>query len=49
MVDDAFCIELPARSAAAKATGEPGSSTRSAIEHHLLAVLDPPKDGEGAA
>jgi len=49
MVDDVFCIELPERSAAAKAAGEPGSSTRSAIEHHLLTVLDAPKDGEGAA
>ena len=43
MVDDVFCIVLPARSAAAKAAGEPGSSTRSAIEHHLLAVLESPK------
>ena len=42
MVDDVFCIELPARSAAAKAAGEPGSSTRTAIEHHLLSVLEAP-------
>ncbi len=49
MVDDVFCIALPERSAAAKAAGEPGSSTRSAIEHHLLSVLDAPKDDEGAA
>ena len=42
MVDDVFCIALPERSAASKATGEPGSSTRSAIEHHLLSVLDEP-------
>jgi [protein-PII] uridylyltransferase len=41
MVDDVFCIALPEHSAAAKATGEPGSSTRSAIEHHLLAILTP--------
>jgi len=40
MVDDVFCIALPERSAASRATGEPGSSTRSAIEHHLRAVLD---------
>ena len=40
MVDDVFCIALPAHSAAAKASGEPGSSTRSAIEHHLLSVLE---------
>jgi [protein-PII] uridylyltransferase len=36
MVDDVF----PAHSAAAKASGEPGSGTRSAIEHHLLSVLE---------
>jgi hypothetical protein len=35
---------LPARSAAAKAAGEPGSGTRTEIEHHLLAVLEAPKD-----
>ena len=46
MVDDVFCIALPARSAAAKASGEPGSSTRTAIEHHLLSVLEAPKDPE---
>jgi [protein-PII] uridylyltransferase len=40
MVDDVFCIALPAHSAAAKASGEPGSGTRSAIEHHLLSVLE---------
>ena len=44
MVDDVFCIALPARSAAAKAAGEPGSGTRSAIEHHLLSVLEAPAD-----
>ena len=41
MVDDAFCIALPAQSAAAKAKGEPGSGIRAAIEEHLLAVLTP--------
>ncbi|MDT5164010.1 MAG: [protein-PII] uridylyltransferase [Mycobacterium sp.] len=49
MVDDVFCIALPERSAASKASGEPGSSTRSAIEHHLLAVLEGPKSPQGAA
>jgi [protein-PII] uridylyltransferase len=49
MVDDVFCIALPERSAAAKATGEPGSSTRSAIEHHLLAILEGPKTPQDAA
>jgi [protein-PII] uridylyltransferase len=49
MVDDVFCIALPQRSAAAKATGEPGSSTRSAIEHHLLAILEGPKTPQDAA
>ena len=44
MVDDVFCIALPARSAAAKAAGEPGSSTRAAIEHHVLSVLEVPAD-----
>jgi UTP:GlnB (protein PII) uridylyltransferase len=42
MVEDVFCIALPERSAASKATGEPGSSTRSAIERQLLAVLGGP-------
>ena len=49
MVDDVFCIALPARSAAAKAAGEPGSSTRTAIEHHLLSVLQAPAASEGTA
>jgi [protein-PII] uridylyltransferase len=49
MVDDVFCIALPERSAAAKATGEPGSSIRSAIEHHLLAILEGPKTPQDAA
>jgi hypothetical protein len=31
---------VPAHSGAAKASGEPGSGTRSAIEHHLLSVLE---------
>jgi [protein-PII] uridylyltransferase len=44
MVDDVFCIALPARSAAAKAAGEPGSGTRAGIEQHLLAVLAAPED-----
>jgi [protein-PII] uridylyltransferase len=44
MVDDVFCIALPARSAAAKAAGEPGSGTRAGIEQHLLAVLATPED-----
>jgi [protein-PII] uridylyltransferase len=43
MVDDVFCVALPARSAAAKSTGEPGSATRAAIEQHLLAVLVAPE------
>ena len=49
MVDDVFCIALPEHSAASKATGEPGSSTRSAIEHHLLAILERPKTPQDAA
>jgi [protein-PII] uridylyltransferase len=49
MVDDVFCIALPEHSAASKATGEPGSSTRSAIEHHLLAILEGPKTPQDAA
>jgi [protein-PII] uridylyltransferase len=44
MVDDVFCIALPAHSAAARASGEPGSGTRSAIEHHLLSVLETQPD-----
>jgi hypothetical protein len=44
MVDDVFSIALPARSAAAKVAGEPGSGTRAAIEQHLLAVLAAPQD-----
>lgn len=44
MVDDVFCVALPAHSAAAKSVGEPGSGVRAAIEHHLLAVLDAPGD-----
>jgi [protein-PII] uridylyltransferase len=44
MVDDVFCVRLPARSAAAKSAGQPGSGLRAAIEEHLLAVLDAPED-----
>jgi [protein-PII] uridylyltransferase len=44
MVDDVFCVALPARGAAAKSTGEPGSGLRAAIEQHLLAVLNAPRD-----
>jgi [protein-PII] uridylyltransferase len=44
MVDDVFCVALPARGAAAKSTGEPGSGLRAAIEQHLLAVLNAPAD-----
>jgi [protein-PII] uridylyltransferase len=39
MVDDVFCVALPARGAAAKSAGEPGSGLRAMIEQHLLAVL----------
>jgi [protein-PII] uridylyltransferase len=44
MVDDVFCVALPARGAAAKSAGEPGSGLRAAIELHLLAVLDAPRN-----
>jgi [protein-PII] uridylyltransferase len=44
MVDDVFCVALPARGAAAKSAGEPGSGVRAEIEQHLLAVLDAPGD-----
>jgi [protein-PII] uridylyltransferase len=44
MVDDVFCVALPARGAAAKSAGQPGSGLRAAIEQHLLVVLDAPRD-----
>jgi [protein-PII] uridylyltransferase len=39
MVDDVFCVALPARGAAAKPAGQPGSGARATIEQYLLAVL----------
>jgi [protein-PII] uridylyltransferase len=47
MVDDVFCVALPARGAAAKSAGQPGSGLRAAIEQHLMAVLDAPGDPVG--
>jgi [protein-PII] uridylyltransferase len=44
MVDDVFCVRLPARSAATKSAGQPGSALRAAIEEHLLAVLETPEE-----
>jgi UTP:GlnB (protein PII) uridylyltransferase len=44
MVDDVFCVALPARGASAKSAGEPGSGVRATIEQHLLAVLDAARD-----